>query len=260
MFGGAELIRNVHRQVAERIGVSIVRGEVPPGGALPSEVRLCAMLSVSRTAVREALRILNGKGLIEARAKSGTRVRSPEEWNQFDPDVLRWQFDTADLTTYLVKLFKLRTAVEPMVASYAAMAATPEDLARIRAAADAMAKAESDEAWVTADIDLHRSIHIATRNEFFWPMAQIFEIALRRSFTLAAHGDHRPRAIVEHRAVMEAICARDPAAAQRAMADLIVHAAGDLKRMHGIDPLAGLSAFGRSQPGSRVRNAPPSNR
>jgi DNA-binding FadR family transcriptional regulator len=249
MFGGPELIRNIHKQVAERIGTSIVRGDVPPGETLPSEVRLCEMMSVSRTAVREALRILSGKGLVEPRAKSGTRVRNPEEWNQFDPDVLRWQFDSADLTTYLVKLFKLRTAVEPMAAEYAAMAASPEDLVKIRAAADAMAVAESNEAWVIADIDLHRSIHIATRNEFFWPIAQIFETALRRSFTLAAPGDHRPRAIVEHCAVMEAICARDPQRAHRAMAQLIVHAAGDLKRMHGIDPLAGVATFGRPPPG-----------
>jgi len=238
MFGGPELIKNIHKQVAERIGRSVVRGDVSPGEVLPSEVKLCEMMSVSRTAVREALRILHGKGLIEPRAKSGTRVRNPQEWNQFDPDILRWQFDSAELTSYLVKLFRLRTAVEPMAAEYAAMAATPEDLAKIRAAADAMSVAESNEAWVTADIDLHRSIHIATRNEFFWPIAQIFETALRRSFALAAPGDHRPRAIIEHRAVMEAICAREPKRAHRTMTDLIAHAADDLKRMHGIDPLA----------------------
>jgi DNA-binding FadR family transcriptional regulator len=246
MFGAPQTMRNIHKQVAERIGTSIVRGDVSPGDSLPSEVRICEMIGVSRTAVREAIRILSGKGLVESRAKSGTRVRQPEQWNQFDPDVLRWQFDSADLSTYLVKLFKLRTAVEPMAAEYAAVSATPEDIATIRAAAGAMAIAESNEAWIAADIDLHRSIHIATRNEFFWPIAQIFETALRRSFTLAAPGDHRPRAIVEHRRVMEAIAARDPKGAHRAMVELVVHAAGDLKRMHGIDPLAGVVTFGKS--------------
>lgn len=243
MFGTPQTLHNIHKQVAERIGTSIIRGEVAPGDALPSEVRICEMMNVSRTAVREAICILAGKGLVESRAKSGTRVRQPEQWNQLDPDVLRWQLDTADLSSYLIKLFKLRTAVEPMAAEYAAISATPVDIARIRAAADAMAAAESNEAWVTADIDLHRSICIATRNEFFWPIAQIFETALRRSFTLAAPGDHRPRAIIEHRRVMETIVARDPKAAHQAMADLIVHAAGDLKRMHGIDPLAGVATF-----------------
>lgn len=241
MFNSPQMMRNIHSQVADRIGTGIVRGDVAPGDALPSETRICEMMGVSRTAVREAIRVLSGKGLVESRAKSGTRVRQPEQWNQFDPDVLRWQFDTADLKTYLVKLFRLRTAVEPMAAEYAATAATDEDIARIRAAANGMAAAESNEAWVTADIELHRSIHIATRNEFFWPIAQIFDTALRRSFTVAAPGDHRPRAIVEHRAVMEAIAARDPSRARQAMAQLIVHAAGDLKRMIGIDPLAGVA-------------------
>jgi DNA-binding FadR family transcriptional regulator len=244
MFGSTEAMRNIHSQVAERIGTGIIRGDVAPGRSLPSETRICEMMGVSRTAVREAIRILSGKGLVESRAKSGTRVRPPEQWNQFDPDILRWQFDTADLATYLVKLFRLRTAVEPMAAACAATAATAGDLAQIRAAADAMAAAESNEAWVSADIDLHRSIHIATRNEFFWPIAQIFDTALRRSFTLAAPGDHRPRAIVEHRRVMETIADRDPKSAHQAMAQLIVHAAGDLERMVGIDPLAGIATFG----------------
>lgn len=236
MFDPPQALRNLQAQVAERIGTGIIRGDVAPGEPLPSEMRICEMLQVSRTVVREAIRMLSGKGLVESRAKSGTRVRPPEQWNQFDPDVLRWQFDSADLTTYLVKLFRLRSTVEPMAAAYAAMSATAEDIAGIRAAADAMAAAESNEAWVVADIAFHRAVHVATRNEFFWPIAQMFEVVLRRSFDLVAPGDHRPRSIAEHRQVMEAIVAHDPDGARRAMDILIDHAAGDMKRMHGIDP------------------------
>jgi DNA-binding FadR family transcriptional regulator len=99
-----------------------------------------------------------------------------------------------------------------------------------------MAAAESNAAWVEADIAFHCAIHIATRNEFFWPVAQMFGVVLRRSFDLLATGDHRPRSILEHRRVMEAIAARDPEAARAAMDVLIDHAANDLKRMYGIDP------------------------
>ncbi|MFC0407209.1 FadR/GntR family transcriptional regulator [Roseomonas elaeocarpi] len=236
MLEGAQTLRTIQGQVAERIGVSIVRGDVAPGEAIPSEMRICEVMGVSRTVVREAIRMLSGKGLIEARPRSGTRVRPPEEWNQFDPDVLRWQFETADLATYLVKLFRLRSAVEPMASAYAATSGTTEDIAQIRAAADAMAAAESNDAWVVADIAFHRAIHIATRNELFWPIAQMFEVVIRRSFDLLAPGDHRPRSIAEHRAVMEAIASRRPDAARQAMEKLIDHAAGDMKRMHGIDP------------------------
>jgi DNA-binding FadR family transcriptional regulator len=234
MFDRPQALRNLQAQVAEQIGMGIIRGEVRPGEPIPSEMRLCEMLDVSRTVVREAIRLLSGKGLVEARPKSGTRVRPPEAWNQLDPDVLRWQFDAADLEVYLAKLFQLRSAVEPAAAACAALAATEQDVASIRMAADAMAVADNDEAWVTADIAFHRAIHLATRNEFFWPIAQMFAVVLRRSFTLAAPGHHRPRSIAEHRRVLDAIAVRDPQAAREAMALLIGHSAGDLRRMHGI--------------------------
>ncbi len=229
-------MRNVHSQVAERIGTSIIRGEIAPGAPLPSEMRICAMLDVSRTVVREAIRVLTGKGLVESRAKSGTRVRPPEQWNQLDPDVLRWQLGASDVDRYLAKLFSLRSAVEPAASVLAAQSALPEDLSDLRTAFEGMAGAEGNEAFVAADIAFHQSIYIGTRNEFFWPIAQMFEIALRQSFTIAATGDHRARAIVEHRAVMEAILARDPDAARDATLVLLGHSADDLVRIRGSDP------------------------
>src|ERR1700709_2186728 len=123
------LIRNVHSQVADRIGISIVRGDIAAGDALPSEMQICAMMDVSRTVVREAIRTLNGKGLVESRPKSGTRVRPPQQWNQLDPDVLRWRLETSDMDSYLTKLFQLRCAVEPAAAALAAGSAGAEGLA-----------------------------------------------------------------------------------------------------------------------------------
>ena len=232
----ASPMRNVHMQVAERIGTSIIKGEIQPGAPLPSEMRICEMLDVSRTVVREAIRMLTGKGLVESRAKSGTRVRPPETWNQFDPDVLRWQLSTTDVDAYLAKLFSLRHAVEPTASALAAASATAEDQERIRAACDGMASATNNEDFVVADIAFHKSIYLGTRNEFFWPIAQMFEISLRQSFTIAATGNHRARAIKEHRAVMEAILARDPIAARDATMVLLGHSADDLVRIRGTDP------------------------
>ncbi len=234
-------MRNVHMQVAERIGTSIIRGEILPGSPLPSELRICEMLDVSRTVVREAIRMLTGKGLVESRPKSGTRVRPPETWNQFDPDVLRWQLGTADVDAYLAKLFSLRHAVEPTASALAATGATAEDQAAIRTACEAMATATNNEDFVAADIAFHKAIYLGTRNEFFWPIAQMFEISLRQSFTIAATGNHRPRALAEHRTLMEAILARDPIAAREATIVLLGHSAGDLVRIRGTDPFAGKS-------------------
>lgn len=234
MFGNSSVIvRGVHKQVADRIGLSIVRGDILVGEALPSEMQLCEMINVSRTVVREAIRTLTGKGLVEARAKSGTRVRPPERWNQLDPDVLRWQLETSDVDTYLAKLFRLRCAVEPSAAAIAAIEAKKDDIARIRAGCDGMDAAQNNEEFVVADIAFHQAIFFATRNEFFWPIAQMFEISLRKSFTIAARGDHRARALREHRDVLNAIVARNPDAAHRAASILLERATKDIAKIRG---------------------------
>jgi len=225
-----EPLRNVHMQVVERIGTGIVHGEIPAGQPLPAEAKLCAMLDVSRTVVREAIRILVGKGLIESRAKSGNRARPPENWNQFDPDVLRWQLASTDIDAYLAKLFDLRRAIEPAAAKLAALAARDVDKSAIRAAVDRMASAQSTPDYVQADIAFHKSIFIATRNEFYWPMAQMFEVALRPSFDISGPGKHRARAIAEHRAILDAIVKGAPEAAARATLVLLAHTTDDLDR------------------------------
>src|SRR5882757_267487 len=232
----AAIARNVHSQVADRIGAIIVRGDVAPGEPLPSEVKICEMLAVSRTVVREAIRTLTGKGLVESRAKSGTRVRPREEWNQLDVDVMRWQLEHADLDTYLAKIFQLRGALEPTAAALAAKVATPEDRAELRRAWEAMVAAADNDAFVTADIAFHKRLYIASRNEFFWPIAQMFEVTLRESFRLAALGDHRPRAFEEHREVLEAIEAGDAERAREATWILLGNASDDLVRIRGKDP------------------------
>ncbi|WP_426436148.1 FadR/GntR family transcriptional regulator [Bradyrhizobium genosp. P] len=227
------LRRNVHSQVTDRVGGSIVRGEIGIGETLPPEMQMCEMMDVSRTVVREAIRTLTGKGLIESRPKSGTRVRPPEQWNQLDPDVLRWHLETSDMDRYLAKLFQLRSAVEPGAAALAAIHASEEDIARIRSGCDGMDAANLNEEFVVADIAFHQAIYFATRNEFFWPIAQMFEITLRQSFTIAATGSHRSRALVEHRAVLDAIAAGDAEAARDATIVLLAHSADDLVRIRG---------------------------
>ncbi len=228
--------RHVSGQVAERIGIGIVCGDILPGEPLPSEMRICELMGVSRTVVREAIRMLAAKGFLETRQKSGSRVRSPEHWNHLDPDVLRWRLETTDMDSYLAKLFQLRDALDPTASAIAAGAATAEDKARIQAAFDGMAAARDNEAFVVADIDFHKSIYVATRNEFFWPIAQMFEIALRQSFRIAATGDHRKRALAEHREVMDAILAGDADRAREATITLLGHSATDLVKIRGRDP------------------------
>ncbi len=229
------LVRNVHSQVADRVGISIVRGDVGAGETLPSEMQICEMMDVSRTVVREAIRTLTGKGLVESRPKSGTRVRPPQQWNQLDPDVLRWRLETSDMDSYLAKLFQLRCAVEPAAAALAATSAGQDDLALMQAAYEGMATAKVNEKFVAADIAFHQAIYFATRNEFFWPIAQMFDVTLRQSFTIAARGSHRARALVEHHAVLDAIATRNAEGAREATNVLLKNSADDLVRIRGRD-------------------------
>jgi DNA-binding FadR family transcriptional regulator len=96
-----------------------------------------------------------------------------------------------------------------------------------------MAAAKIDEAFVAADIAFHQAIYFATRNEFFWPIAQMFDIALRQSFTIAARGSHRARALVEHHAVLDAIATGNVEGARAATNVLLNNSADDLVRIRG---------------------------
>jgi len=229
------MARKLHTRVADQIGRSVVRGEIPPGHALPSELRICDMMNVSRTAVREALRVLVGKGLLQSRPKSGTKVRDPEHWNHLDPDVLRWQLEVSDVDNFLRKLFQLRLAVEPAAAALAAAGATADDNRRIKSAFEKMASAKTNDAFAEADIDFHRNIFRATHNEFFWPIAQMFEHALRECFRMSSQGDHRNRAIDEHRELMLAITSHKPDRANIAALVLLENAVDDLVVILGRD-------------------------
>lgn len=228
----------IHLRVGDQLGIAILRGDYPPGSALPPELKLCEMLGVSRTAMREAIRGLIAKGLIESRPKFGTRVREPEYWNHLDPDVLRWQLEVTETEPYLRKMFQLRHATEPSAAAIAAENADSQDHERLEQAFRAMVDAGADNRlWVEADLVFHKSIYLATHNEFFWPIGQLFSFALREMFRIAALGSHRPRAVVEHGDLLRAILERKPEMARTAALTLLGNAATDIRliRDRGLD-------------------------
>jgi DNA-binding FadR family transcriptional regulator len=150
--------------------------------------------------------------------------------------VLRWQLEISDVDNFLLKLFQLRFAVEPAASALAATAATAEDNRRIKAAFEKMASAKSNESWAEADIEFHRNIFRATHNEFFWPIAQMFELALRECFRMSSKGEqHRNRAIEEHRELMLAITTHKPDRANSAALLLLQNAKQDLVVILGRD-------------------------
>ena len=125
---------SLHASVVEQIGRRIVQGEFLPGEALPNADDSSEMLDVSRTVLREAIKVLAGKGLVESRPKTGTRVRPRAEWNFLDPDVLAWRYSGPIVPDDVTALFELRRAIEPMSANLAALRATPAQLQQLDAA------------------------------------------------------------------------------------------------------------------------------
>ena len=122
--------RNLHERIANTLGERIVGGVHPPGKPLPTEIELCASLSVSRSALREAFKLLAAKRLIISRQKVGTLVRPRAEWNMLDPEVLAWTLHAAPTDEFVTGLFEVRKIVEPSAAAGPSRATTPAALAR----------------------------------------------------------------------------------------------------------------------------------
>jgi DNA-binding FadR family transcriptional regulator len=204
------------------IGVRIVNGELKAGDAVPDN-GLVDEPAVSRTVVREAIKVLAAKGLVDSRPKVGTRVRPRRDWNLLDPDVLAWQIEAGPDAGFLEQALELRRMIEPAAARLAAVRATDEQVAALYEAYEAMAAAGDDlDAFMEPDLRFHRLLLEACRNELLEHMNEIFTAVLRTVFAYSSISSSAyPRAARRHRAIVKAIEARDPDSAERAVLRLI---------------------------------------
>ena len=108
--------QNLSEQVVRQIGLSIMRNDFKPGDTLSSEPELSLQFNVSRPVMREALKILSAKGLIESRPRTGTKVRPRADWNFLDPDVIGWLYEVGPERSFLDALCEVRLMFEPMAA------------------------------------------------------------------------------------------------------------------------------------------------
>jgi DNA-binding FadR family transcriptional regulator len=219
--------RNLCGQVVHDLGRRILAGEVQPGDSLPQEWTLCDQLGVSRTVVREAIKSLAAKGLVESRAKRGTLVRPARAWNYLDPEVLDWQARADVDGRHLFHLTELRQTIEPPAAAMAAERATDDAMRLIaRACEDMERTADNVEDFLAADIRFHVEILHATGNPFFAPVANVISASLESSLRLTNRQPADNHASVPvHQRVSKAICARKPTAARTAMRSLLNEAA-----------------------------------
>lgn len=211
------------------LGELIVRGDVAPGDLLDPAL-LERDLGVSRTVVREALRVLAAKGLVDARPKRGTVVRPREEWSLLDTDVLRWQAQNHGGDDFLANLAEVRGIVEPAGARLAAARRTDADLGMLRDALAIMADPDASvDAVVEADLVFHMALLAAAHNELLRQLEQVIATGLRAR-DLLVHGRGRwTDSVPAHRAVLDAVDAGDADGAERAVRDLLTQADQDVR-------------------------------
>ncbi|NDV00067.1 FadR/GntR family transcriptional regulator [Pseudoroseicyclus tamaricis] len=218
------VVRGSHGQVVEALGSEIVDGSYAEGAHLPRDEELMDRFGVSRTVLREAMKTLAAKGMIEARARVGTTVRPAQHWNMFDAEVLRWHLSVEGNDAFFQQLSEMRLSFEPFAAGLAATRAEPERIAGMRAQVSRMAEAEDEMAFALADLNFHRTVLEATGNAFFHSVGALIEAALLSALRLsspAANNRRRADIAARHERIVDAIAARDEEAAREAMRSVI---------------------------------------
>ena len=213
----------LHGTIARDIGVRIVSGRIAPGQVLNGEIEASERLKVSRTAYREAVRILAAKGLIESRPKLGTRVSEPRYWHLLDPDVISWIFSGTPDERLLSGLFELRTVVEPAAAALAAQRRSPEQLQMMRHSLDCMAASTlAVDEGQQADCAFHTALLEASGNPFLVSLTSGVAAAVTWTTIFKQRKRPLPRdPMPDHERVYHAVASRDATAARESMAELV---------------------------------------
>jgi len=219
----------LHGTIARELGISIVSGRFKPGDLLNGEIASSEQFAVSRTAYREAIRILAAKGLVDAKPKIGTRVNAQAKWNLLDPDVLDWTFESEPDPRLLNSLFELRNMVESAAAGLAAKRRSPMHLKTMRSALDAMATHTlATVLGQQADLDFHATLLNATNNPFIISLTTGVNAAIRTTNIFKQRNRPLRRdPMPDHIRVFEAIVAKDAEEAAQAMSELIELARSD---------------------------------
>ncbi|MFG3249090.1 FadR/GntR family transcriptional regulator [Streptomyces sp. NPDC048187] len=204
--------RGLHGRVLDTLGPAITAGAYPAGSVLRTD-ELAQRFEVSRSVMREAVRVLESMHLVESRRRVGVTVLPECEWNVYDPQVIRWRLAGSERPRQLRSLTVLRSAVEPVAAGLAARLATPEQCAELTECALGMVANSSGhrlEEYLFHDVAFHRVILTASGNEMFARLGGVVaEVLAGRTHHDVMFEDPDPAAVTLHVQVAEAVRARD---------------------------------------------------
>jgi len=200
-------------RIMNEIGMAIVSGRYAQGMILPGDAELLAHFRVSRTVLREAVKVLAGKGLLQSKARIGTRVRDRRDWNLFDPDVLIWHAQAGFDATFITHLGQMRLAMEPEAAALASQTRTAKQVEEIFRWLSGMSEPGiSGPEFVEADLNFHLAVAEASGNPFMRAIGTLIEVALVAVLSKSSPVDNPKslaHSIAAHRAVAEAILRHD---------------------------------------------------
>jgi len=211
------------KDTVEHLGKNVVRGVYETDAVLPREEELVEELGVSRTVVREAIKVLCGKGLIRTARRYGSRVCPFESWNLLDPDVIRWHDPDSPRTARIyAEATDLRLIFEPEAAALAAAHASRAQRDTILAAADCITPDQGEEAMIGADYAFHATILQASGNLMLAQLQNVIYAVLLFSYSAGRAGAPEEQVSRRnHLGVAEAIAGREADLARTRMRDML---------------------------------------
>ncbi len=225
-FAQLESTESLHSRVTRALALQVIKSE--RNGEMisfPNEAELCKQLGVSRSILREAVKVLEDKGMVQVRPRSGTQALPRLQWNQLDPDILAWQANLKPDPRFLADLCEVRLAIEPTAAGFAALRATEEEIANIRECLGRrlqITAADDLEGAVDADLRFHTAVVVASHNPLFRQLnatiREPFRVALSYTLLLPASVALE---LEEYRTLTEAIEERSPLEARRAAEEIV---------------------------------------
>jgi DNA-binding FadR family transcriptional regulator len=227
-LSGRQAARNFHSYVINEVGLAIVSGDMPVGSGLPGDAEMMDRFGVSRTVLREALKTLEAKGLVEARAKVGTRVLPQSRWNLFDRQVLAWKLESGPSPAFVEALQTVRQSLEVQAAEAAARNREAEHVRLLHYWLNQRGvMSHQPEPFAMAEFEIHRVVAEASGNPFLRAASAVMEFGVAVAVKARMVGDDAPpeglasTQAAGYEALVQAVERGESAAAASAMQALV---------------------------------------